>query len=223
MKFNLVDESGMTQAELETTRLAILEYLKPLAPWNFGDVAVSIGGDDVPIYITKRNRKLGIKGYHTVENGQPVIYVAPTTERFGYFKAGKAMVPAVPARKVGLVTFRARPAVPARPDTIRGGQLSTVCHEIIEVLGDPLLQTLSNPDALGHKYLREVADPVAGQYYNKIIGGVNCVLPNTCLPNWYELGSKAPFDVMNYCTAPFQLAPRGYAYWVNQLGKFIKV
>jgi hypothetical protein len=223
MNFTIKDESGMTASELETTRLAIIEYLKPLSPWGFGHSEITINGEGVPIYITKRNRHLGIKGFHTVENGLPAIYVVPTTERFGYFHAGKAAVPAVPARKVAGVTLRARPAVPARPDTIRGGQLSTICHEVIEVLGDPLLQTLSNPDALGRKYLREIADPVAGEYYNKVIGGVNCVLPNTCLENWYNLGSSAPYDVMKTRKAPFELAPRGYAFWVDANGKFTKV
>lgn len=224
MNFDLVDESGMTADELETTRLAILEYLKPLKPWNFGSSQISIrSGEGVPVYITKRNRRITAKGFHTVENNKPVIYVAPTTERFGYFKPGKPMVPAVPARKIGAITLKARPAVPARPDTIRDGQLATICHEIVEVLADPLIKTTSNPDSLGHNYLREIADPVAGLYYHKLINGVECVLPNTVLPNWYELGSLPPYDVMLFCTAPFQKAPKGYAYWVDKLGKFIKV
>lgn len=92
-----------------------------------------------------------------------------------------------------------------------------------EVEGDPLIQTLADPDSQGHRYLREIADPVHGQYYNVLVNGVNCILPNTCLPNWYKLDSSAPYDVMNYCTAPFQKAPRGYAYWRNEVGQFIKV
>jgi hypothetical protein len=224
MNFTIKDESGMTATELEITRLVIIEYLKPLSPWNFGNSEITINGEGVPIYITKRNRHLGIKGFHTVSvEGNSEIYVVPTTERFGFFKAGKPMVPAVPARKVAGVSLRARPAVPARPDTIRGGQLSTICHEVIEVLGDPLLQTLADADSSGHQYLREIADPVAGQYYNKVINGINCILPNTCLPNWYKLGATPPYDVMGYCVAPFQRAPKGYAFWVDKLGKFIKV
>lgn len=217
MDFNIIDESGMTNTELEVTRQAIIEYLKPLAPWNFGDSKITIGaGDGVPIYITKRNRMRSgfvfLSGYHTHENGKPVIYINPKTDKFGYYRAGKPMVLAVPARKLAFGVYtKPRPAVPARPGTIRGGQLSTICHEISETLGDPLIQTYSSPDEQGRILLREITDPVHGQNYNVVINGINCVLPNTCLPNWYELGSTAPYDVMGWCTKPFQLAPKGYA------------
>jgi hypothetical protein len=215
MNFTIKDESGMTATELEITRLAIIEYLKPLSPWGFGDSEITINGEGVPIYITKRNRILSkgrfLSGYHTVENGEPVIYVNPKSDRFGYFRAGKAAIPARPARKVGLVTFNARPAVPARAGTVRAGQLSIIAHEVIETLGNPLIQNYSKPDELGRIILKEIADPVHGQNYNVVINGVNCILPNTCLPNWYELGSSAPYDVMGYCKKPFQLAPKGYA------------
>lgn len=217
MEFNLCDESGMTADELETTRLALIEYLKPLAPWNFGECQITVGaGDGVPIYITKRKRIVSgmryLSGYHTVdENGKPVIYINPKTDKFGYFRAGRVGRPAVPARKVGLITLKARPAVPARPDYYRAGQLSTIAHEISETLGDPLIQTYSNPDEFGRILLKEITDPVHGQNYNVVINKINCILPNTCLPNWYELGSPAPYDVMGWCTKPFQLAPKGYA------------
>lgn len=224
MNFSIRDESGMTQAELEIYALALAKYMGPLAPWGFGECKFSIGGDDVPIYITKRNRKLGIAGYHTVENGnKPVIYIAPRTDRFGFFKAGKPAVPAVPARKIGAITLRARPAVAARPAQIRGGQLATVAHEVAEVLGDPLIATYSNPDALGHKYLREITDPMHGLYYREVINGVDCILPINVLPNWYELDSQGPYDTAGWSKAPFQKAPRGYAFWVDKFGKFFKV
>jgi len=227
MNFYIVDESGMTADELETTRLAILEYLGPLKPWNFGKSEVSVGVPVpsqtsylevlVPIYITKRKRRLTAAGYHTVENGVPTIYVVPRANKFGTYYAPK---PAVPAKKIGTFTLRARPVTPAK---FIAGQLATICHEVAEVLGDPLVKTISNPDSLGHNYLREITDPVHGIYYKATVKGVNCVLPDTVLPNWYELGSNPPYDVMLYCTAPFQKAPKGYAYWVDKFGKFFKV
>ena len=180
----------------------------------------------VPIYITKRNRKIGIAGFHTVENGIPAIYVVPRTDRLGYFHKGTPAKPYVPARKIGAITLKARPAVPARPDTVRSGKLSTIAHEVAEVLGDPLIQTLSNTDSLGHPYLREITDPVHGLCYNLVVNGFNCILPDTCLPNWYEQGSMYPYDVMGWCVAPFQKSPRGYAYWVkftNGIRSFVRV
>ena len=224
MNFQILDESGMTPADLETTRLALIEYLKPLAPWNFGECQVTVGaGDGVPIYITKRNRKITAAGFHTVENGKPVIYIAPVTDRFGYFLAGKPAKPFVPAKKIGTFTLRARPAVPATPDTMRGGQLATICHEVIETLMDAGIDTYSSPDALGHNLLVEVADPVHGQYYKVVVNGINCILPNAVLPNWYKMGSTLPYDVMGWCIAPFVKSPRGYAYWRDKVGNFIKV
>lgn len=233
----------MTATELEVTRQALLEYLKPLAPWNFGECKITIGaGDGVPIYITKRNRILSgfsyLSGYHTVENGKPVIYINPKTDRFGYFRAGRVGKPAapatpyVPARKIGLFTLPARPAkvaraaIPATPDTLRGGQLSTIAHEISETLGDPLIVTYSKPDEFGRILLKEITDPVHGLHYRIIVNGINCILPNTCLPNWYELDSPAPYDVMNWCKKPFQLAPKGYANQVvitDGVRKFVRI
>ena len=218
MNFNIVDESGMTADELETTRLALIEYLKPLAPWNFGDSEFTIGaGDGVPIYITKRKRILSkgrfLSGYHTVENGQPVIYVNPKADRFGYFRKGKAAVPAVPARKLGFGIYtKPRPAVPARPDTIRAGQLLIVAHEVIETICDPMVDNYSQPDSLGRKWLIEVADPVHGVYYNEVINGVNCVLPDTVLPSFYDVNGQAPYSVANAPKAPFTIPIKtGYA------------
>ena len=221
MNFNLIDESGMTAADLETNRLALLKYLEPLRSWEFGQSQVTVGaGDGVPIYITKRNQHLTAAGYHTVEHGKPAIYIFPKADHFGNFTAGKPAKPFVPARKIGTFTLRARPAVPATPDTMRGGQLATICHEVAEVLGDPLIQTLANPDAQGRRLLREITDPVHKLYYKIVVNGVNCILPNTVLPNWYELGSAKPYDVMGWCSAPFQLAvvggvTTGYAYFVT--------
>lgn len=242
MNFVIKDESGMTQDELETTRLAIIEYLKLLTPWNFGDSEITISqGDGVPVYITNRNRIISglryLSGYHSVENGSPVIYINPKRDRFGYFRAGKPAVPAVPAtpyipaRKVLGITIPARPpkvaraAIPARPDIMRGGQLSTIAHEVSETLANPFILNYSNPDEQGRIILKEIVDPVHGQNYRQVINGVNCILPNTCYPNWYEVGSPAPYDVLGLITKPFQLAPKtGYANEVimSNIGRIFK-
>jgi len=217
MNFTIKDESGMTASELETTRLAIIEYLKALSPWNFGDSEITINGDGVPIYITTRKAKIGTLGYHNVENGKPAIYVYPRPIKFGRYRPPVA---AIASKTIGSYTRKPKPAVPAY---YAAGQISTIAHEVAEVLGNPLVTTQSNPDSLGHNYLREITYPVHGIYYKVTVNGIDCVLPDTVLPNWYELGSSAPYDVTGYCTAPFQKAPRGYAYWVNKLGKLVKV
>lgn len=217
MNFCLVDESSFTANELITIKLAVEEFgNKDLALWGFGAVTCTIGNlqkGDVPIYITNRNRKRGASAYHDKDANGPYIYCLPgqAFNRDGFFVATK------PATKIGTYIS------PARNQMIQPGMLTSLLHEVGEVLSDPLLQSESAPDALGHNYLREIADPVFGINYVKVINGINCVFPAVALPNWYVLGSPAPYDTAGYCTAPFQKSPKGYAYYVSKLGRFFKV
>lgn len=216
----LINEAGFTPNELLTIKEAVEEFgNKDLAPWGFGTVTCTIGNpqkDDILTYITTRNRKHRASAYHTTENGKPVIYCLPgqAFNRDGFFVAAK------PATWIGKYLS------PARKEMIQAGMLTNLLHEVGEVLSDPLLQSDSAPDALGHNYLREIADPVMGINYVKMVNGINCVFPAVVLPDWYLLGSMPPYDTAGYCTAPFQKSPKGYAYWVKVVGKirqFIKV
>lgn len=213
MNFSIQDESHFTSNELLTIKEAVEEFgNKDLAGWKFGTITCTIGNlqkGDVPIYITKRNRKPFASAYHTVENGKPAIYVLPrvSINRFGFYS------PAQPSRKIGIFTR------PARKEVKDAGMITSLLHEVAEVLGDPLLNTESAPDSLGRRYHQEIADPVFGINYVKKINGINCVFPAVVLPNWYLLGSTAPYDTAGYCTAPFQKSPKGYAYWVKIVGK----
>jgi len=217
MNFCIIDESKFTTNELLTIRQAVEEFAnKDLALWGFGPQTCSIGNmkkGDVPIYITTRNRKPSASAFHDKNANGPYIYCLPgqAFNRDGFFLA---------ARKA---TWIGKYLSPGHKETIAAGMLTNLLHEVGEVLGDPLLQSESAPDALSHNYLREIADPVFGINYVKVINKVNCVFPAVVLPNWYILGSTGPWDTAGYCTAPFQKSPRGYAYYVGKLGKLFKV
>ena len=223
MDFCLVDESHFTPKELETIRQAVELFANDpnhgLGLWNFGKQTCTIGNlqkSNVPVYITTRERKRGASAYHDKDATGPYIYCLPgmAFNRDGFFS------PARPAHWIGKYLS------PARKEVMQAGMLTNLLHECGEVLGDPLVQSESAPDTLGHDYLREIADPVFGINYVKVVNGVNCVFPAVVLPNWYILGSVGPYDTAGFCTAPFQKSPRGYAYWVKLVGKikqFIKV
>ena len=220
MNFCIIDESHFTANELLTAKEAVEEFgNKDLTKWEFGTVTCSIGNPqkgDIRTYITTRNRKRGASAYHDKDAGGPFIYCLPgdAFNRDGFFAPAKA------AHWIGKFLS------PARKQIIQPGMLTSLLHEVGEVLSDPLLQSDSAPDGLGHNYLREIADPVFGINYVKVINKINCVFPAVVLPNWYLLGSIGPWDTAGFCTAPFQKSPRGYAYWVKLVKKvrtFIKV
>lgn len=219
--FCLINEADWSATELATTAAAMLEYGNvDLAPWKFGTVTCTVGNlqaGDVPVYITTRARKRGASAYHDKDaNGHPFIYVLPgqAFNRMGFYVAPQ------PSRKIGLFTR------PARKEMIQPGPLTSLIHEVAEVLGDPLVNTEAAPDALGHNLLREITDPVFGINYMKMIAGKPCIFPDSVLPNWYVLGSSGPWDISFWCRSAFQKTPKGYAYYVKVVGnikRFFKV
>ena len=200
----LVNESALTGDEMLTIKLGVEDYVCSLLDWQFGDIKISLDAPlatDWIVYITTRHRG-GSAGRHTVEHGIPVAYCLPNTarNRFGTYRApfvikGKQL----------------------RAEIMRQGTLSVICHEVAEMLGDPLTYTLSAPDSQGRKWLREIVDPVQGVLYMKIINGKNCIFPDVVLPSFYDLKGKAPYTVKNSLTAPFTKSPLGgKAYYVDK-------
>ena len=207
----LVNEVNLTDNEMVTTKLALEDFVCSLLDWKFGDIKISLDAPlatDWIVYITSRNRHTGAGGYHTVEHGVPVAYCLPNTayNRFGTYR--KAFI--VKGKQV-------------LPEFMRQGMLGVICHEVAEMLGDPLTKTLSAPDSKGRQWLREIADPVHGINYMKVINGKNCIFPDVVLPSFYDVNGKASYSVKNVLTAPFTLAPLGYGYYKDAAGKLVKV
>lgn len=204
--FCIVDEAGFSLADSQIYLLAINDVLAKIQPWGF-QATVSWGKPSVtdwPVYITSRNRHIGAAGYHTIEHGVPTAYCLPGTSynRFGTWRAAKPKT----KWRAAVDEYRLQ------------GTLAVVIHEIVEMLGDPLVATVSMPDTKGRKWLREIADPVAKSSYAKAFNGKMCILPDIVLPSFYDVAGKAPFSIAGFATAPFTLAPGGYAYEVKADG-----
>jgi len=216
MNFCIVDETGLSADELKTLSLGATDHiLSYVNAWKFPTTSLRVGvlsALDIPIYITTRNRRTNAAGFHCVENGKPAIYVLPNTafNRYGTWR--KALI----QRLTGKVIL---------PEYKREGTLSVLCHEVAEVLGDPLVKTVSTPDKNGHQWLVEIADPVVGFPYMKVINGHNCVFPDIAFPSFYDVNGLAPYSIAKSPKAPFTIPDptKGYAYWKDKLGALFKV
>ena len=221
MKLIIIDETAIPDSDLITAKLSVDDYLPRLAPWGFDKVEVStthFKGNaskskdfdvyDVKVYITYREAKIGIAGYHSSENGKPVAYVKPGTprNRFGYYH---------PAR-----VWRGKQVW---AESMKLGMVGVLVHEVAEILSNPLRKSYSAPDSQGRKWYREIADWVHGNEYMKVINGKNVVFPDCALPNFNVIGATTDLSIKGNLTKSFTLTPKGYGYWfdpkVNHLVK----
>lgn len=176
-------------------------------------------GKDVPAYLTERkvNPNKDVKGYHTIENGLPAIYVSLARSRSVF---GKVRLPLVTlAHKIGTLFFPSR--------TIGSfafremGLAGVLAHEIAETAADPFIKTASlNQDSKGRRWLVEVADPVAKNFirYTDPQTKIDVVLPDIVTKSFYDLKGTAPFSLAHSISAPFTLAVGGYAFEVRPSG-----
>ena len=91
----------------------------------------------------------------------------------------------------------------------------TFSHELLEMAVDPYIHDngdFAHFSMSGKKlWLVEVGDPVETQSYQR--DGVT--LSDFALPAWYRAGSPGPWDFMGKTTAPHQVLPGGYAWFVK--------
>lgn len=220
MRLVIINESNLSAVELLNFKLGAENYIPRLSPWGFDKVEVSTAnftGDasksslfkdfDMKVYITNRLGKLGIAGYHAVENGKPVAYVKPGTaySRFGYYH--KALIV-----KGKVIT----------KESMTMKCFGVMCHEIAEMLGNPLRDTFSAPDSLGRQWYREITDHVHGNDYMKTVNGVNMVFPDCALPNFYKIGANTELSIKGNLAKSFTLTPKGYGYYKGADGKLVK-
>jgi hypothetical protein len=90
--------------------------------------------------------------------------------------------------------------------------VSVIDHETKELVGDPACNLWAN-DAEGVTWARELCDPVESDVYTVTTdAGPPCTLSNFVLPAWFEpLDARGPYDFMQVCTRPFEIAKGGYA------------
>ena len=93
-------------------------------------------------------------------------------------------------------------------------------HEILEIVPDPTTtRTVIGPN--GRPWAYEVCDPVEAQF------DPNAAIPerlsNFVYPSWFQIDGKPPYDADGVLTAPFSVAPGGYAQYQAADGQWIQI
>ncbi len=209
----IIDETNQTTVDLSTLTTAV-KYFVPLVTkaWDLPEVDIQLGGTpakgDWIIYLTERKRVTGATGFHRFENGVPVAYCSPRAAYRLFGRVYKALV------------IRGKQISPARYSE---GLITTICHELAEMLCDPQISTVSSQDALGRNWLVEVCDHVFASYliYNSL--GVTCVLPDVTTPSFYNIKGVAPYSLNKAVNAPFTMTRKGYGYYRTSTGALMKI
>jgi hypothetical protein len=207
----LVNEANLAQTDFNIL-VDSVKHFAPLVtkPWGLPDVVITT----VPtpgawlVYVTDRKRIQGATGYHTFENGLPTAYCSPTAS---YRLFGHYSKPIFIGKKQLLGA------------TYTEGLVTTICHELAEMLCDPQIGTLSAVDSKGRTWLVEVCDHVFGSYSNYVSGTTNCILPDVTTPSFYNLKGTAPFSLYTAVTTPFTLTKNGYGYYKTSTGQLVKL
>ena len=174
-------------------------------------------GADV-IHITSDNRHAHASGYHIFVNGVPTGYVVPEVSIYGHYSPA-LHVPDVHVKGVLI------PAHEVHSERFTSGLITTVCHEMAEMLADGNIATYTRPDFKGHKWLLEPCDWVFQEYFQVLVGKNMCIFPNVALDAFTDLTNKTgPYDLMGKVLEPFQRSPKGYAYFLDPItGKLMPV
>lgn len=208
MEICLVNDAGLLEGDVTMLRQAV-EYFVPLVTkaWKLPAFTVTTSPtrkDGVwNILITDKNRKQGATGYHAVENGLPIAYCSPKASFYTFGKIWKQ------------ITIKGKVI---RPLTYREGLVTTICHEIAEMLCDEKITTYSKPDAQGRQWLIEVCDHCFGSFLIYNISGTDCILPDVTTPAFYNVKGASPYTLNNAVTAPFTMTAKGYGYYLSADG-----
>ena len=218
----IVDETNMS-ADDARIFLAAVNYFVPLVTkaWKLPAVTVKwadktsvTNSTDWLIFLTERNKRSNVKGFHTTSiSGTPIAFCSFNAVGKNLF--GRYHRPlAVKGKVFGVAKF------------LSEGLITTVCHEIAEMLCDPKIESLSPKDSLGRNWLVEIADPVAGSYllYTDVKTQTDITLPDIVTPSFYSITGTSPFSLAHAISSPFTLLkPKGYAYEKNNVGKLTPI
>ena len=208
-----VNESKiLNQQDFNSIQSALSIFVDQVSnAWNLETTTVgqsptrSPNGWNVCVVDKFPNPMIGAYGYHEVLNGQPIAYIRAdsfATAPLGKFRKGLSFKGKVISK-----------------DRYQEGTALVVFHEVIEMLVDPQIMNLSDPDSKGRRWLLEPADHVRGAMY-KITArdGRDVIAPDWTLPAFYKLDEKAPYSYLNSVTTPFTLTPTGYGYYKDAQG-----
>ena len=220
----LVKTDQLSPADLAVCVQAVNHTLAKWAPkWNITAVATTDATvpADMVANITNLSRRVGAYGYHNVVNKVPTAWISPASMNnrvFGYY------APASYSKAITSFGKVIKPSVLRTPARYSEGVVTVLVHEILEMLADANINTLSAPDSTGKTWLVEVCDHASGYYGTETVAGNVCVIPDATLPNYYSVGSAAPFDLFGLLKTPFdKSAPKFYAFYKDAFGKFVAV
>lgn len=209
---NFVNESKtLSNDDANTIASSLNTFVSQVChAWDIRNVTVSQSPERISsawnVCVVDRfpNPMVKAYGYHEVLNGKPIAYIRAgsfSTAPLGRFRKG--------------ITIKGKVI---RTDRMQEGTASVVFHEVVEMLVDPNINNISNPDGQGRKWLLEPADHVKGGLYRIPVGGTDVIAPDWTLPAFYDITSKGPYSYLNLATAPFTLTPQGYAYYKDANG-----
>lgn len=207
----LINETGISSEFMKTVQTADQIFLdKVLAAWKRDPITLITTTPSDPkmprVRITEQLPKSNAMGYHIAPGGTPTSIVSPRKSYplFGRYNA--------------------------KAHLIGKGTIAVIAHELIEMLLDPLLKSVSpTPDKDDHHWMLEIADHCYGEYFEITVNGHACVLPNVTLPAYYDLNAKGPYTLMelmgqkSVVTAPYGRTPLWYAYYIDEHGNEIQV
>lgn len=196
--------------------LSGVQYFVPLVKPNVSVTTAPTPGAEV-VHITEQKRKVGASGYHIMVNGVPTAFVSPAASG-GYARLWGHYTPALWTRGVKVLGKQVVAPRLIHGEIFTPGLITVVCHEIAELLADGNVTTYTAPDSKGRAWLLEPADWVFGTYFVKTMNTIPRVFPNVALDAFHTLGAPGPYDLCNVVKAPFQLTPKGYAYWESPTG-----
>jgi len=208
----LINDEAISAADMQTLAKALKNFCdRVTTAWNLP--AVTVVTTPTPgawtIHLTEAKRVTGALGYHTVEAGVPVAYVslkAVSSKLWGIY---------YPARF--FKKLQISPAIYSQ------GLITVLCHEVAEMLCDPVINNVSGKDAQGRQWLIEVCDHCYGSYATITVDGKVCVLPDVTTPAFYDLNGKAPYTIFDSVKAPFTMTPKGYGYYKSSTGALVKI
>lgn len=199
-KVNVINESTViTDADVTKMVTALNQTLPAFArDWKIFIVQATVlpreavlptGPTVLNVVIMDTTDIPGTAGYHTLYNGTATV-------------------------KIFASTILAAGGVSLYEDTRTKATVSqALCHEVLEALLDPkCTQWILNPNT-GAMYALEVGDVVDGNVKVVRLGdGSRVTVSDWVLPAWYDSeNTLGPYNSLDTLSAPFTLAPNGYA------------
>lgn len=199
-KVNVVNQStAVTDAEVAKMVLALNATLPTfirdwkLAPAQAGVLSntavLPTGSSNINVLIMDTTDISGTPAYHTLYSGTSTVKVFAQT----ILTAGGASL---------YEDTRTKPTVS-----------QVLCHEVLEAIADTKCTSWFINPTSGALYASEIADPVDGNIkVIRLADGTRVAVSDWILPAWYDARDTiGPYNNLDTLSAPFALAPSGYA------------